>query len=358
MLSPDFWRNKRVFITGHTGFKGSWLAFLLHQLGAEVTGYALDPKPDCDLFSKLGISKKVHDLRGDVCDLAAISRALEESEAEIVLHLAAQSIVRVSFDKPLETMATNVLGTANLLQGCRRVCSLKSLVIVTSDKCYKNVGTCREFSENDPLGGHDLYSASKACAEIISEAFRFSFYGANPPIGVATARAGNVIGGGDWAPDRIFPDAIRAFNEGNALEVRNPNAVRPWQHVLEPLSGYLLLAERLYVDPQKFSSAWNFGPTSEDTVSVGDLCDLIVKFYGGKSRWLFHNDREAPPEAVTLRLSTEKAFRKLNWTPKWNLNAAVKRTVDWYKADKEGRDIRTLTQRQIAQYLGKSNPSA
>ncbi len=357
MLSPDFWKDKRVFITGHTGFKGSWLAFLLQQLGAEVTGYALEPKPDCDVFSKLGVSKKVRDLRGDVCDLTEISRALEESEAEIVLHLAAQSIVRTSFDKPLETIATNVLGTATLLQACRSITSLRSLVMVTSDKCYRNVGKPTPFSEIDALGGHDLYSASKACAEVVSEAFRHSFFTRDSVVGVATARAGNVIGGGDWAKDRILPDAMRAFNRNKVLEVRNPNAIRPWQHVLEPLSGYLLLAERLYVDPQKFSSAWNFGPNSEDTISVGALCDLIVKFYGGKSRWQFHNDGEAPPEAATLRLSTEKAFLKLNWAPKWNLNTAVKRTVDWYKVDKAGQDVAALTQRQIAQYLEGDNSS-
>ena len=352
MLSPDFWKGKRVFLTGHTGFKGSWLSFLLHHLESNVTGYALDPTPDSDVFEKLGIAEKVQDLRGDVRDLAHISTALETSQPEVVLHLAAQSIVRTSFDQPLETISTNALGTANLLEACRSVSSLRSLLIVTSDKCYKNTGESTPFSEADPLGGNDLYSASKACTEIISEAFRVSFFERKSLVGLATARAGNVIGGGDWARDRILPDAIRAFNENKVLKVRNPTAIRPWQHVLEPLSGYLLLAECLYNDPHKFSSSWNFGPNPEDSVPVGALCDLIIKAHGGGASWQTQNEAGAPPEAPSLRLSTEKALRELRWAPRWNLESAVARTIEWYIAARAGENVAALTQNQIAEYLG------
>ena len=355
MVNPSFWYGKSVFVTGHTGFKGSWLTYWLHQLGANITGYSLDPEPQHKLFQDLGISKKLTDCRGNICNLEDLSGALKNSEPDIVIHLAAQSIVRTSFQRPLSTIETNVLGTATLLQACRSISSIRAVLIVTSDKCYENVGATRPYNENDALGGHDLYSASKACAEIISQAYRASFYQGHDKVGVATARAGNVIGGGDWAKDRIVPDAIRAFRENNILKIRNPDAIRPWQHVLEPLSGYLSLAEHLYTDPESFSSSWNFGPHLNDTVSVASLCDVLVNHYGGETTWEFEQPQNPPPEAALLRLSIDKANAHLTWSPKWNLQSAVKHTIDWYKADHRKEDLHSITKQQILRYQSYSD---
>ena len=303
MVNPNFWKSKNVFVTGHTGFKGSWLTYWLHQLGANITGYSLDPEPQHKLFQDLGISKKLTDCRGNICTLEDLSGALKNSEPDIVIHLAAQSIVRTSFQRPLSTIETNVLGTATLLQACRSISSIRAVLIVTSDKCYENVGQDRPYKEGDALGGSDLYSASKACAEIVSQAYRTSFFQGHDKVGVATARAGNVIGGGDWAKDRIVPDAIRAFRKNKILKIRNPDAIRPWQHVLEPLSGYISLLEQLYTDPQSFSSSWNFGPHSSDAVSVASLCNMLVDYYGDGVNWEFDPPENPPPESALLRLS-------------------------------------------------------
>jgi len=350
MVNPNFWNGKNVFVTGHTGFKGSWLTYWLHQLGANMVGYSLDPEPHHQLFQALDISKKLTDCRGNICNLEDLSAALRTSNPDIVIHLAAQSIVRTSYHRPLATIEANVLGTAVLLQACRSISSIRAVLIVTSDKCYENIGRDRPYKEGDALGGSDLYSASKACAEIISQAYRTSFFEGHDKVGVATARAGNVIGGGDWAKDRIVPDAIRAFRRNKILKIRNPDAIRPWQHVLEPLSGYISLAEHLYADPQNFSSSWNFGPHLSDAVSVASLCNVLVDRYGYGATWEFEQPQNAPHEAALLRLSIDKVNVHLAWQPQWNLQHAVEHTIDWYQADERNEDLPTLTTQQILQY--------
>ena len=329
MVTPEFWRDRPVVVTGHTGFKGGWLATWLLDLGARVTGYGLTPHTTPSYFVRCGLAERVPTHFADVRDAAALQEALASAQPRVVFHLAAQPIVRLSYKAPLETIAVNVLGTSTLLEAVRHTPSVEAVVIVTSDKCYENIERPEGYREDDPLGGHDPYSASKAAAELIAAAYRRSFFAAGGPR-VATVRAGNVIGGGDWAADRLVPDAMRALVQGEPIRVRNPLAVRPWEHVLEPLGGYLRLAERL-TGGRAFAGAWNFGPRDGDAVSVGTLADLIVGHWEG-AHWESTPETGAPHETGLLRLDWSKARRRLGWHPGLTLKEAVELTVAWYRA--------------------------
>ncbi len=345
-VNQQFWRGKRVFLTGHTGFKGSWMALWLRQLGAEVTGYALEPPTNPSLYELARVGEGLRSIIRDVRDDAGVEAAVREARPEIVFHMAAQSLVRRSYADPLGTYATNVLGTANVLEAIRQVGGVRVAVVVTSDKCYQNDELGRAFVEDDPMGGHDPYSSSKGCAELVAAAYRASFL-AKQGTAVATARAGNVIGGGDFAEDRLIPDMVRAISEGKPARIRNPHAVRPWQHVLEPLSGYLLLAERMWHDP-KFAQSWNFGPDDADCRPVADVLQGFIQLWGEGASW--QADAGAyPHEAGFLKLDCSKA-RQLGWEPRWDLETALRTTVRWYQAQRAGQDLRALTFRQIAEH--------
>jgi CDP-glucose 4,6-dehydratase len=329
MVTREFWRDRPVLVTGHTGFKGGWLATWLLDLGARVSGYALTPNTTPSYFVRCGLDERLTSHLADVRDAGAVRAALAAAQPRVVFHLAAQPIVRLSYQHPLETIAVNVVGTATLLEAIRQVPSVEVVVVVTSDKCYENRERQEGYREDDPLGGHDPYSASKAAAEIVAAAYRRSFFAAGGPR-VATVRAGNVIGGGDWAADRLIPDAMRALGRGEPIRVRNAAAVRPWQHVLEPVGGYLRLAERLAGDPT-LAGAWNFGPRDGDAVSVETLVELIVGQWEG-ARWESRPEADAPHEAGLLRLDWSQARTRLGWHPALTLKEAVELTVDWYRA--------------------------
>jgi CDP-glucose 4,6-dehydratase len=341
--------GKKIFVTGHTGFKGSWLAAWLVGLGAEVAGFSLPG--EAWLFDRLGLAKKLHDGRGDIRDCAALQKALVAAAPDFVFHLAAQPLVRLSYRQPLETWAINVMGTAHLLEVCRALKNRAAVVCVTSDKCYRNREWLHAYHEDDPLGGHDPYSASKAAAEIAVASYRDSFFPADGPVQVASARAGNVIGGGDWAEDRLVPDCLRALQKGETIRVRNPDSTRPWQHVLEPLGGYLVLAAALArpgADPA-LATAFNFGPGISSNRPVSDLVEEILRHWPG--RWESCADAAAPHEAGKLNLATEKAFHLLGWQPVWDFEETVKQTVEWYRREAEGADAWGLTAAQIAHYV-------
>jgi CDP-glucose 4,6-dehydratase len=351
-MNPDFWRRKKVFLTGHTGFKGSWMSLWLHSLDAEVIGYSLAPPTQPNLYDLADVEKGIESIRGDVLDLEHLRRAVREHRPEIVFHLAAQSLVRRSYEDPVGTYATNVLGTVHILDAVRAVPSVRSIVIVTSDKCYENCGDQRAYRESDRLAGADPYSSSKAAAEIVTSAFRKSFFASaknETAVGVASARAGNVIGGGDWGADRLIPDVMRAILDGRNLLIRHPQAVRPWQHVLEPVSGYLTLAEKLWHQPERFSESWNFGPNESETLSVSTLLDCLGELWGPGLSWQF-DDGAHPHEAHHLSLDCTKSRVELGWEPRWNLNSALEATVQWYKAYQSHQDVRLLAQEQIRSY--------
>jgi CDP-glucose 4,6-dehydratase len=351
-MNPEFWRKKRVFLTGHTGFKGSWLSMWLQSLHAQVIGYALAPPTQPNLFDLACLSKGMESIQGDILNLESLGRAIREHQPEIVFHLAAQSLVRRSYEDPIGTYATNLLGTVHLLQAVRDIPSVRAIIIVTTDKCYENRGDQRAYRETDRLGGADPYSDSKAAAELATAAFRKCFFSNQrhePSVGLASARAGNVIGGGDWGIDRLIPDLVRAVIENNTLLVRNPLAVRPWQHVLEPLSGYLLLAEHLWQRPEEFSESWNFGPDEQGTVSVATILDSVREIWGAEMRWRV-DDISHPEEARYLRLDCTKARTKLGWKPLWNLHSALEATVQWYKAYQTRQELREMAESQILSY--------
>ena len=346
-VAPLF-EGKRVLVTGHTGFKGSWLALWLDHLGAHVTGVGLTPHTSPSLFELARISTRVEDRRCDIRDRDALDKILAEVRPDFVFHLAAQALVRASYIFPVETMATNVLGTAHLLESVRTHVPQSVVVVVTSDKCYENQEWVRPYREGDPLGGHDPYSASKACAEIVAASWRRSFSG-DGELRIATARAGNVIGGGDWCPDRIVPDCVRALSRGEPITVRNPTAIRPWQHVLEPLFGYLLLAAKLHESP-RFAGAWNFGPDDEDTRTVEELVKTVVEAWGDGACWSSVPQVAAPHEASVLTLSSTKAMQGLGWRPTWQFGHAVRATIAWYKACLAGADVQLLCREAIREF--------
>jgi CDP-glucose 4,6-dehydratase len=351
-MNAAFWKGRRVFLTGHTGFKGSWLSLWLQDLGASLTGYSLPPPTQPSLFEIAFVRDGMRSITGEILDFEHLRGALRDSRPEIVFHLAAQSLVRASYADPVRTYAVNVLGTAHLLEAVREIPSVQAVVVVTSDKCYQNRSFARPYREEDSLGGNDPYSSSKACAELVTAAYRQSFFalGTQANLGVASARAGNVIGGGDWARDRLIPDAIRAALANNALLVRNPHAVRPWQHVLDPLAGYLTVAERLCENPRRFSEAWNFGPdAANNSPSVISILERLQTLWGPGLSWRSDNGAH-PPEAHSLHLDSAKARAALGWLPLWNLDTALEATVRWYKAYEANRHIRAVTIDQIRAY--------
>jgi CDP-glucose 4,6-dehydratase len=356
-MKPEFWRGKKILLTGHTGFKGSWLTLWLQSMGAEVTGYSLDkPSIPC-LFDIASAADGIADITGDVRDFEQLKSCMTEHSSEIIIHMAAQSLVRRSYREPLETYATNVMGTANILEAARTADSARVVIIVTSDKCYENREQVGGYHENDPMGGFDPYSSSKGCAELVTAAWRNSFF--NPAeyvshgVAVASARAGNVIGGGDWAEDRIIPDIMNAFNAGEAVQLRNPDAIRPWQFVMEPLNGYLTLAEHMWNDGAGYSRAWNFGPADEDLQSVSWLTDRLAERWGAGAR------RDAGVgehlhEAALLRLDSSLARTDLQWHSLLDLDETLDWIMEWYRGYYKGSDIREVTINQIQRFQGKA----
>ncbi len=357
-INTAFWKNKKVFITGHTGFKGSWICLLLNQLGADVYGYALDPPTTPSLFKEAKIEEVITSFIGDIRNYDNLLKVIQQVQPEIVIHMAAQPLVRESYKNPIETYAINVMGTVHLLEAIRHTRSVKSVVNVTTDKCYENKEWHWGYRENEPMGGYDPYSNSKGCSELVTSSFRSSFF--NPKdnskhgVAVATARAGNVIGGGDWAEDRLIPDFIRSITKGEKLKIRSPYAIRPWQHVLEPLSGYLILAENLYTYGAAYASAWNFGPEDTDAKNVEWITAEICNLWGTDASFEIDNNPQ-PHEANYLKLDCSKAKAELEWYPQWNIEQTLKSIVDWNKAFIKGEDIKTVTLHQINQYFNKTN---
>lgn len=350
VIGRDFWIGKRVLVTGHTGFKGSWLVLWLRALGAKVSGYALEPPTDPSLWRQLGLHEEIVSHVADVRDFPALARACKEARPDIVFHLAAQSLVRPSYEDPVGTYATNVMGTVHLLEAVRQTPSVRAVVNVTSDKCYENREWARGYREDDPMGGRDPYSSSKGCAELITAAYRSSFFDrtSNGAV-IATARAGNVIGGGDWAMDRLVPDFVRATRQGAPVRIRNPQATRPWQHVLEPLYGYLSLAERLWDKGHAYASGWNFGPADEGAVSVETVISTLVSLWGTPARWI-GNPGTHLHEAHFLKLDSSKSRNLLHWKPRLDLPTALAWTVEWYKGMDRDAGARTLCLNQIESY--------
>lgn len=345
---PDFWRGKRVLVTGHTGFKGSWLCIWLQMLGAKAFGFALPSPTTPSLFGQAKVAKGMTSTLGDIRDFALVRETLEQVQPDIVIHMAAQPLVRYSYQKPIETYATNVMGTVHLLEAIRHNGSVKAVINVTTDKCYENKEWLWGYRENEPMGGHDPYSSSKACSELVTSAYRRSFY-EQAGVALASARAGNVIGGGDWSVDRLVPDILRAFETKTPVVIRSPNAIRPWQHVLEPLSGYLMLAQSMYERGDQFSSAWNFGPNDEDVKPVQWIVEQMASRWGSDARWTLY-DGDHPHEANTLKLDSSKAKTQLGWKPIWNLGQALEKIIDWQKAWIAGSGMRILCEQQITAY--------
>ena len=351
-MSDSFWSGRRVFLTGHTGFKGSWLSLWLHRLGAQVTGYALAPHTDPSLFESAGVASCVTSVLGDIRERAGLDRALGDAGPEVVFHLAAQPIVRESIDDPVETFNTNVLGTVQVLDAVRHAPSVRAVVVVTSDKCYENRERAAGYVESDPMGGDDPYSASKGCAELVAASFRTTYFRAPGTAAVASARAGNVIGGGDWAKDRLVPDIVTAFQQGEPARIRYPEAVRPWQHVLDPLHGYLLLARALVEGGEGGEGAdagWNFGPVADAAQPVSWICDRMAAAWGAGAGWE-RDGRDHPAETGCLTLDASRAVRELGWAPRLDLETALAWTVDWYRAFHDGRPARDLCIKDLEAY--------
>ena len=351
--ATDFWRGRRVLLTGHTGFKGSWLSLGLQHLGAELHGLALEPPTRPALYEVARVAEGMASHIGDIRDLETVRRAHAAARPEVVIHMAAQSLVRPSYRDPIGTYATNVMGTAHVLEAARSVGTVRAIVVVTSDKCYENTGQTAGYREDAAMGGHDPYSNSKGCAELVTSAYRRSFL-AEAGIAVASARAGNVIGGGDWAEDRLIPDMLRAFEAGEAVAIRNPRAVRPWQHVLEPLAGYLTLARQLLeADGADFAEGWNFGPRDDDARPVDWIADRMAAAWGAGATWRL-DGRAQPHEAAHLTLDGSKARARLGWSPRWSVERALDETVGWHRAWLSGGDMRARCLAQFADHLGAS----
>ncbi len=353
-VDSSFWKGKRVFLTGHTGFKGGWLSLWLGSMGAKVTGYALAPNTNPNFFE---VAKVADDLEwshiADIRNLEHLQKAVADAKPEIFIHMAAQPLVRYSYLKPVETYATNVMGTVHVLESIRNVNSIRAVVIVTTDKCYENKEWAWGYRENEPMGGYDPYSNSKGCAELVTSAYRQSYFSSEKyskhQVAIASARAGNVIGGGDWTEDRLIPDAIKAFESNESLVIRNPLATRPWQHVLEPLSGYLVLAQALYKEGAKFDGGWNFGPRDEDARSVQEVINLLIKNWGSVASWT-QDQSEQPHEAHSLKLDCSKARQYLNWTPRWSLEQGIENITQWHHAYQKQSNMREISLQQISKY--------
>lgn len=353
-VNPSFWKGKRVLLTGHTGFKGSWLSLWLQSMGAQVVGYALNPPTDPSLFEAAEVAKDMTSIIGDIRDLEHLSRVFADHQPEIVIHMAAQPLVRYSYIEPVETYSTNVMGTVNLLEAVRRAKSVRAVINVTTDKCYENREWAWGYRENEAMGGYDPYSSSKGCAELVTAAYRNSYF--HPEkykehgVAIATGRAGNVIGGGDWADDRLIPDIMRAISAGKPVNIRNPHAIRPWQHVLEPLSGYLVLAQKLYEESAAYAEGWNFGPNDEDAKPVQWIVEKLTQVWGEGANWIVDGG-DHPHEAHYLKLDCSKAKSRLDWHPRWNLEEALKAIVEWQRAYRDGKVIKSITLEQIQQYM-------
>lgn len=353
-LFDGAYEGRHVLVTGHTGFKGAWLCEWLLALGAEVTGYSLEPPTNPSLFEELGLDDRLNHVVGDVRDLAHVRRVMGSARPEFVFHLAAQSLVRPSYDEPVATFDSNVMGTVNVLEAVRSCSHVRVALIVTSDKCYENRETDHAYHEGDAMGGHDPYSASKGCAELVTAAYRSSFFGANSDTRIASARAGNVIGGGDWARDRIVPDCIRALQAEQAIVVRNPSAIRPWQHVLEPLSGYLHLASTLRRQGSEYDGGWNFGPVDEERVPVGRVVDSVIAAWGSGTWETPAGSGGQPHEAHKLALDITKATEQLGWAPTYDTESAIRVTAAWYAARHKGSDVAAVTRQDIDEYVRRS----
>jgi CDP-glucose 4,6-dehydratase len=352
-LNSNFWSGKRVFLTGHTGFKGSWLSLWLQHMGAEVTGYALAPPTKPNMYEMAKVEMGMVSVLGDVRDKTNLVSALSRAEPEFVIHMAAQPLVRRSYSDPVETYSTNVMGTVHLLEAVRGCQSVRSVVNVTTDKCYENKEWIWPYRENETLSGYDPYSSSKACSELVTAAYRSSYFNSSNfndhQVAIATARAGNVIGGGDWATDRLVPDTLAAFSRGEPVVIRNPHAIRPWQHVLEPLRGYLMLAEKLYTHGSEYAEAFNFGPGGADTKPVEWIVNLLAEKWGEPVSWNVDQGPH-PHEASLLQLDVSKAAHRLDWRPVVGLSQALEMTIDWARAHHKGADLKTETITQINQY--------
>ena len=352
-MNPSFWLNRRIFLTGHTGFKGSWLSLWLQQLGAQITGYALPAPTQPSLFDKARVAQGMTSIIGDIRDASSLFAAMRDAKPEIVIHMAAQPLVRRSYTDPVETYSTNVMGTVHLLESVRQCDSVRSVVNVTTDKCYENQEWVWPYRENEPMGGHDPYSSSKGCSELVTSSYRNSFFNpdqhAQHGVALASARAGNVIGGGDWASDRLVPDILSSFTQGQPVVIRSPHAIRPWQHVLEPIRGYLTLAERLYTEGAAFAEAFNFGPRPDDAQPVQWIVDKLAKLWGHEASWTLDSSAQ-PHEAMFLKLDISKAAHRLGWHPALHLEQALQMTVAWAQGLQQGTDMQALTLNQIAAY--------
>lgn len=347
-MNPAFWAGKKVLITGQTGFKGSWLALWLQQLGAEVTGIALDPPTVPSLYKLAQVAQGMESFIADIQDLNSVQQIMRQSQPEIVIHMAAQALVKHAYRNPVETYATNVMGSLHVLEAIRNTHSVRAVVMVTTDKCYDNREWPWGYRENDPMGGYDPYSSSKGCMELLVASYRLSYFSSHKAA-IATARAGNVIGGGDWAEDRLIPDIIHAFQHGQVVNIRNPHAIRPWQHVLEPLAGYLTLAEKLYTHGADYAEAWNFGPNADSAKPVAWIVKQMAAHWGDDVQWQI-DANEHPHEAHYLKLDCSKAQARLQWQPKWHLDDALQKIVAWHKAAVNGGDMQKLTFEQINDY--------
>lgn len=348
-VNSTFWQGKKVFLTGHTGFKGSWLSLWLQSMGATVKGFALQPPTQPALFEQARVADGMESVIGDIRNLEAITSAMVSFNPDILIHMAAQPLVRLSYREPVETYATNVMGTVHVLEAARQCSHLKAIVNVTTDKCYENREWVWGYRENEPMGGHDPYSNSKGCSELVTAAYRNSFFNQSDTAALASARAGNVIGGGDWAEDRLIPDILRAFEKQQPVIIRNPLATRPWQHVLEPLSGYLMLAEKLYTEGKTYAEGWNFGPKDEDVQPVEWILKHMTEHWGAGASWQLDTNLQ-PHEAQLLKLDISKAAVKLKWQPRWSLAHTLDTIVDWHQAWLQGRDVQQQTLQQIQQY--------
>jgi len=351
-VDPSFWRGKRILLTGHTGFKGSWLSLWLQSMGVQLQGLALDPPTHPSLFEFAQVANGMESVIGDIRDYQTVLSAISQFKPEIVIHMAAQPLVRYSYNNPIETYATNVMGTVHLLEALRMVGCAKAIVNVTTDKCYENKEWIWGYREDEAMGGFDPYSSSKGCSELVTSAYRRSYFN-DGKIALASARAGNVIGGGDWAEDRLIPDILRAFELGQPAIIRNPASIRPWQHVLEPLSGYLILAQRLWEEPEQFSQAWNFGPREEDAKPVDWIVDNLTKRWGGGACWKI-NASSQPHEAGYLKLDISKAASLMGWRPRWTLDNALEKIADWSTEFRNTKNPRKVCLDQIEMYLKAS----
>ena len=353
-MNPEFWKRKKVFLTGHTGFKGSWSVLWLKRLGADITGYSLKPPTQPSLFETARVHEGIRSIVGDIRDYPSLKNCLSECKPDIVIHMAAQPLVRESYQDPVETYMTNVLGTIHLFEAIRQLGTKPVVVNVTTDKCYENREWIWGYRENESLGGLDPYSSSKACSEMVTTSYRHSFF--NPSnykkhgVALASCRAGNVIGGGDWAKDRLVPDIVRALMGGEEVVIRNPQSTRPWQHVLDPLNGYFTLAEKLFEDGPGFAEAWNFGPDDSGEKPVSWIVKNLSKFWGGKKSWKKDQDLN-PHEANSLKLDCTKAKSRLGWRPNLDLDTALRWVVEWFKAYQKGQDVRQVAEQQIQKFM-------